>query len=114
MAQGVYLEYAQDRLAAYGLQPAALGSVLGARNIIAPGGAFETGQQQVILNPSGQFQNINAIVDVAESTSSVGAPVFLRDLAEISRGSQGPAQYVNYHTCEDPKEQSLHTRSLTL
>jgi len=35
LPQIVYLEYAQDRLAAYGLQPAALGSVLGARNIIA-------------------------------------------------------------------------------
>src|SRR5216684_228342 len=58
LPQAVYLEYSQDRLAAYGLQPAALGSVLSARNIIAPGGAFETGQQQVILNPSGQFQKI--------------------------------------------------------
>src|SRR5207245_5785634 len=48
LPQAVYLEYAQDRLAAYGLQPAALGSVLSARNIIAPGGAFETGQEQVI------------------------------------------------------------------
>src|SRR6266436_728625 len=43
LPQVVYLEYSQDRLAAYGLQPAALGSVLSARNIIAPGGAFETG-----------------------------------------------------------------------
>jgi len=65
LPRAVYLEYSQDRLAAYGLQPAALGSVLSARNIIAPGGAFETGQQQVILNPSGQFQNINAIGDVS-------------------------------------------------
>src|SRR5258705_5772702 len=61
LPQVVYLEFSQDRLAAYGLQPAALGAVLSARNIIAPGGAFETGQQQIILNPSGQFQNIDAI-----------------------------------------------------
>jgi len=27
-----------------------------ARNIIAPGGAFETGQRQIIINPSGQFE----------------------------------------------------------
>ena len=114
LPRAVYLEYSQDRLAAYGLQPAALGSVLSARNIIAPGGAFETGQQQVILNPSGQFQNINAIGDVAVSTSSVGAPVYLRDLVEISRGYQSPAQYVNYYTWEDPKGQWLRSRSVTL
>src|SRR5712671_1636323 len=114
LPRAVYLEYSQDRLAAYGLQPAALGSVLSARNIIAPGGAFETGQQQVIINPSGQFQNINAIGDVAVSTSSAGAPVYLRDLVEISRGYQSPAQYVNYYTWEDPKGQWLRSRSVTL
>jgi len=114
LPQAVYLEYSQDRLAAYGLQPAALGSVLSARNIIAPGGAFETGQQQVILNPSGQFQNINAIGDVAVSTSSVGAPVYLRDLVEISRGYQSPAQYLNYYTRENPKGQWLRSRAVTL
>src|SRR6267143_1663023 len=69
LPQTVFLEYSQDRLAAYGLQPAALGSVLSARNIIAPGGAFETGQQQIILNPSGQFENIDAIGNVAVSAS---------------------------------------------
>jgi multidrug efflux pump subunit AcrB len=114
LPQAVYLEYSQDRLAAYGLQPAALGSVLSARNIIAPGGAFETGQEQVILNPSGQFQNINAIGDVAVSTSSVGAPVYLRDLVEISRGYQSPAQYLNYYTWEDPKGQWQRSRAVTL
>src|SRR5712664_1181460 len=114
LPQVVYLEYSQARLAAYGLQPAALGSVLSARNIIAPGGAFETGQQQVILNPSGQFQNINAIGDVAVSTSSVGAPVYLRDLVEISRGYQSPAQYLNYYTRENPKGQWLRSRAVTL
>src|SRR5258705_926521 len=114
LPRAVNLEYSQDRLAAYGLQPAALGSVLSARNIIAPGGAFETGQQQVILNPSGQFQNINAIGAVAVSTSSVGAPVYLRDLVEISRGYQSPAQYLNYYTRENPKGQWLRSRAVTL
>jgi multidrug efflux pump subunit AcrB len=114
LPQAVYLEYSQDRLAAYGLQPSALGSVLSARNIIAPGGAFETGQQQMILNPSGQFQNVNAIGDVAVSTSSVGAPVYLRDLVEISRGYQSPAQYLNYYTWKDPKGQWQSSRAVTL
>ena len=114
LPQAVYLEYSQDRLAAYGLQPAALQSVLSARNIIAPGGAFETGQEQVILNPSGQFQNINAIGDVAVSTSSVGAPVYLRDLVEISRGYQSPAQYLNYYTWQHANGQWQRSRAVTL
>src|SRR5712672_4669478 len=114
LLQVVYLEFSQDRLAAYGLQPAALGTVLSARNIIAPGGAFETGQQQIILNPSGQFQNIDAIGNVAVSASSTGTPVYLRDLVEISRGYQSPAQYLNYYTRENPKGQWLRSRAVTL
>src|SRR5216683_3662694 len=114
LPQTVYLEYSEDRLAAYGLQPAALGSVLSARNIIAPGGAFETGQQQVILNPSGQFENIDAIGNVVVSASSTGAPIYLRDLVEISRGYHSPAQYLNYYTWEDPQGQWQRSRSVTL
>jgi len=114
LPQVVYLEYSEARLAAYGLQPATLRSVLSARNIIAPGGAFETGQQKVILNPSGQFENIDAIGNVAVSASSTGAPVYLRDLVEISRGYQSPAQYLNYYTWEDPKGRWQRSRSVTL
>ncbi len=114
LPQMVYLEYSETRLAAYGLQPAALGRVLSARNIIAPGGAFETGQQQVILNPSGQFANIDAIGSVGMSASSTGTPVYLRDLVQISRGYQSPAQYLNYYTWEDPKGQWQRSRSVTL
>ena len=43
LSQTVYLDYSQDRLAAYGLRPADLSKVLSARNIIAPGGAVEAG-----------------------------------------------------------------------
>src|SRR6266699_3059538 len=75
LPQVVYLEYSQDRLAEYGLQPAALSQVLRARNIIAPGGSFETGQRQIIINPSGQFESRDAIGEVAVAKTSAGAPV---------------------------------------
>src|SRR6266576_955546 len=77
-------------------------------------GAPETEQQQIILNPSGEFENIDAIGNVAVSTASSGAPVYLRDLVEISRGFQSPAQYLNYYTWEDPKGQWQRSRSVTL
>src|SRR6266853_1022927 len=88
LPQVVYLEYSQDRLAEYGLQPAALAEILRARNIIVPGGAFEAGQRQIIINPSGQFESREAIGDVAVSRTSSGAPVYLRDLVKIIPGYQ--------------------------
>src|SRR5260370_20824130 len=82
--------------------------------MLAAGGAFEAGQRQVILNPSGQLESISAIGNVAVSESSAGAPVYLRDLVEISRGYQSPAQYLNYYTWQDPQGQWQRSRSVTL
>src|SRR6266403_1032466 len=114
LPQVVYLEYSQDRLAEYGLQPAALGQVLRARNIIAPGGAFETGQRQIIINPSGQFESRDAIGEVAVAKTSTGAPVYLRDLVKIFPGYQAPATYLNYYTWQDSTGQWQRSRAVTL
>src|SRR5437773_1084659 len=114
LPQVVYLEYSQDRLAEYGLQPAALGQVLRARNIIAPGGAFETGQRQILINPSGQFESRDAIGEVAVAKTSTGAPVYLRDLVKIFPGYQAPATYLNYYTWQDPTGQWQRSRAVTL
>ena len=114
LSQTIYLDYSQDRLAAYGLRPADLSKVLSARNIIAPGGTVETGERRVILTPSGQFNTAASIGDVAVSTTSEGAPVYLRDLVQISRGYQAPAQYLNYYTWRDAKGHWQRSRAITL
>src|SRR5260221_1334989 len=114
LPQVVYLEYSQDRLAEYGLQPATLGQVLRARNIIAPGGAFEPDQRQIIINPSGQFESTDAIGEVAVAKTSTGAPVYLRDLVKIFPGYQAPATYLNYYTWQDSTGQWQRSRAVTL
>jgi multidrug efflux pump subunit AcrB len=114
LSQTVYLDYSQDRLAAYGLRPADLSKVLSARNIIAPGGTVETGERRVILTPSGQFDTPRSIGDVAVSATSEGTPVYLRDLVQISRGYQAPAQYLNYYTWRDANGHWQRSRAITL
>src|SRR5579863_3225408 len=44
LQQTIYLEFSENRLAAYGLQPADLGKLIDRKNIIAPGDVFEAGQ----------------------------------------------------------------------
>jgi multidrug efflux pump subunit AcrB len=114
LPQTVYLDYSQDRLAAYGLRPADLSKVLSARNIIAPGGTVETGERRVTLIPSGQFDIPRSIGDVAVSATSEGAPVYLRDLVQISRDYQAPAQYLNYYTWRDANGHWQRSRAITL
>ncbi len=112
--QTIYLEFSQDRLAAYGLQPADLGKLIQARNIIAPGGVFETGQRQITLTPSGQFESPKAIGDIVVTTATAGAPVYLRDLVDISRGYHSPANYLNYYTWQDTDGHWRRSRAVTI
>jgi multidrug efflux pump subunit AcrB len=114
LSQTIYLEYSQDRLAAYGLRPADLSKALAARNIIAPGGVIETGERKVILTPSGQFDTPRSIGDVAVSATSQGAPVYLRDLVQINRDYQAPAQYLNYYTWRGANGHWQRSRAITL
>ena len=113
LSQTVYLDYSQDRLAAYGLRPADLSKVLSARNIIAPGGTVETGERRVTLIPSGQFDSAKSIGDVAVSTTSQDT-VYLRDLVQISRGYEAPATYLNYYTMRDTSGHWQRSRAITL
>jgi multidrug efflux pump subunit AcrB len=114
LPQTIYLDYSQERLAAYGLRPADLSKVLAARNIIAPGGSVESGERRIILTPSGQFNTPASIGDVAISVTSQGAPVYLRDLVQINRDYQAPAQYLNYYTWQDPHGHWQRSRAITL
>src|SRR5712672_3159813 len=112
--QTIYLEFSQDRLAAYGLQPADLGKLIQAHNIIAPGGVFETGQREITLTPSGQFERPKAIGDSAVTSTAAGAPVYLRDLVDISRGYQSPANYLNYYTWQAADGHWRRSRAVTI
>src|SRR5882757_9624731 len=112
--QTIYLEFSQDRLAAYGLQPADLSKLIQAHNIIAPGGVFEAGQREITLTPSGQFENPKAIGESVVTTTAAGAPVYLRDLVDISRGYQSPANYLNYYTWQDTDGHWRRSRAVTI
>jgi multidrug efflux pump subunit AcrB len=56
-----------------------------ARNIIAPGGVFETGQRQITLNPSGQFENPMAIGDI-DNDKNESAVSFDREFEQVTHG----------------------------
>ncbi len=115
LSEWVYLEYSQQRLAQYGLQPANLKNALAARNITLPGGRLEVGPKTITIDPSGQFPDARAIGDViVGASSSTNTPVYLRDLVDISRGYESPARYLNYLTWRDGQGQWHRSRAITL
>ncbi|MGE5646417.1 MAG: efflux RND transporter permease subunit [Acidobacteriota bacterium] len=114
LPQTVYLNYSQERLASYGLQPADLGRLLAAQNITLPGGALQAGDREIRLDPSGRFETARAIGDVVVAASPAGAPVYLRDLVEISQSYRSPADYLNYYTWFDKDGSPHRSRAITI
>ena len=110
----VFLFYSQERLASYGIQPAALSNILSARNITAPGGQMETDGKNLSIYPSGEFKSENEIADVAVTTSASGAPVYLRDLVDIVRSYDSPARYLNFFNWRDRQGEWQRTRAITI
>lgn len=116
LPEQIYLDYSQERLASYGLQPSNLKDILGARNITLPGGQLEVDATSVQIDPSGKFTNPQQIggVIVGSSPSAGQSPVYLRDLVDISRGYQSPARYLNYLTWADKDGAWHRSRAVTL
>ncbi len=110
----VYLEYSQERLASYGVQPARLSQILSARNITTPGGVLEAGGKNLMIDPSGEFKSENEIGDVLIATSSAGAPVYLRDLVDVARAYDSPPRFLNFYTFRDKSGQWQRNRAITL
>lgn len=110
----VFLEYSQARLAATGLQQSQLKQLLNARNIMLPGGILEIDGKNITINPSGEFKNEKEIGDVIVGATDAGAPVYLRDAVDITRGYESPPQYLNYFIRQDAAGKWLRSRAITL
>lgn len=91
----VQVAFDPQRLAAFAITLTDLQRVLGGANSsIAAGTSLQDGQ--VVLVQAGSF--LQSADEVANLVVGVyqGAPVFLRDLAEVSDGTDQPARYVSF------------------
>jgi multidrug efflux pump subunit AcrB len=114
LPERVYLEYSQERLASYGIRPAALSNLLGARNITLPGGVLEVGDKNLRIDPSGEFRSEQEIGDVLVPVGSGHGALYLRDVVDVVRGYQSPARYLNFFTRRAPDGSWTRTRAVTL
>jgi multidrug efflux pump len=113
LPQWVYLEYSQERLASYGVQPAQLRQVLEARNITAPGGVLNVEGKNLLIDPSSEFRSAADIGEVLIPTSGA-TPLYLRDLVDTWRSYESPARYLNFYTTRDATGAWYRARAITL
>src|SRR5205823_604317 len=86
----IYIEMSNARLALLGIDPAQIVQTLAAQNAIAAAGVFDTATDRIFLRPTGAFDTLDAVRDIAIRANN---RLFrLGDVAEVSRGYVDPPQ----------------------
>ncbi|MGE3165010.1 MAG: efflux RND transporter permease subunit [Planctomycetota bacterium] len=94
----VWLTYSGRRLSQFGITPSALVERIQQRNINIPGGQIELPDQNVVVRPTGEYGSAAEIGQTVLDVSAEGYPLYLRDLVEVTRGYEDPADVMNYRT----------------
>ncbi|MGB6831206.1 MAG: efflux RND transporter permease subunit [Terracidiphilus sp.] len=113
LAERIYLEYSQARVASFGIHLGDLPQVLAQRNAIFPGGNLEVGGRNMLIDPSGEFHSEKEIGNILLGATPRGAPVYLRDVVDTSRGYEPPL-YLNYYGERDASGNWDRDHSITL
>lgn len=105
----IYLEYQPRQLAKYGLSAAGLGRILQEHNILQPGGRFYTRQETIIIEPSGNYPDLQSL-----RRTPVPLPgqeqMRLGDVVSVRRGYEQPPREKIHYTGRDALVLAVHLR----
>ncbi|MCG8603398.1 efflux RND transporter permease subunit, partial [bacterium] len=87
----VFVEFNNARLAELGISPGQLQSILDSRNIIFPGGELFTEDEQIVLEPSGNFESVQELSQTVIKLPGRSDLLYLGDVADIKRGYVDPS-----------------------
>jgi multidrug efflux pump subunit AcrB len=87
----VFVEFAQERIAALGVSPDVLSRALAGQNLAVPAGQTLVGPLRLRIEPTGQFTSVEDIGDLLLLANPAdGTKLYLRDIATIRRGFADP------------------------
>ncbi len=90
----IFLEYDNTRLARVGLSPGQLLEILSSRNIITPGGSIVSGEDKLIIEPSGNYETLEDLKRTVIAPPRSDQLIYLEDLVEVRRDYIDPPQSV--------------------
>jgi multidrug efflux pump subunit AcrB len=112
LSEQVYLEYSQERLVKSGFRLESLSDALGSRNVTLPSGVVESGGKTIRIDAAGELGSEAELGSIPLPTD--GAPVYLRDLFEVTRDYENPPRFLNKYTWRDKDGNWQRTRAVTL
>ncbi len=95
--QRVFLELSNAKLAEFGISPSVVVGTLQQQNVIMPGGKIDVRGQNIVVEPTGDFESVADIEDVIIPIPGSDRVTPLRDLAKVSRGYVDPPNQPVYY-----------------
>ncbi|WP_290918897.1 efflux RND transporter permease subunit [Halodesulfovibrio sp.] len=89
--EAVFVEIPRARLRQLGVSTQSIIEALQQRNLVSDAGNVHVGTEYIRINPSGGITSVDALGDIYVTDTSTGKLVYLRDLAEITRGYIEPS-----------------------
>ena len=86
----VFLEYSSAKLAQLGVSIQDIIQTLTDQNVVLPGGLFDVAGENLIIEPSGNFQSVRDIEDLLIAVPGTQQSIFLKDLLQVRRGFAEP------------------------
>ncbi len=86
----IYIEFDNARLAQLGISANQLGNIISATNIVFPGGEVALEDERIVLEPTGNFEDVEDIKSTVISLGESGQTVKLGDITTITRAYKNP------------------------
>lgn len=94
--QQINVDISLAKMAARGITPTQLSTLLGRLNVVSNAGEIKSGSESIRLYPTGEFNNLQELGDLLISPHGDSSATRLRDVATLSRGlSESPSSI--YH-----------------
>ena len=96
----VFLDFSTTKLAQFGITGEEVIDTLVRQNVVLPGGKFDAAQQDVIVEPTGNFRSIEDIENVEITIPDTRQTIQLKDIVSVYRGYEDPPKDMVYFNGE--------------
>ncbi len=90
----VFVEFDNTRLKEYGLSASKLQQSIGATNILSSGGQINVGDERIILEPTGNFDDVEDIQNMLIAVGDGSQLVKLGDITTVTKGYIDPPNQI--------------------
>ena len=90
----VFVEFENTQLRTYGLTSNGLKNIIATTNILSSGGTINVEAERIILEPTGNFNNIESIRETLIPVGNDGQVVALKDITTVKKGYINPPKQI--------------------